>query len=941
MKKVWEENRRRFSPESVYFFISSNSARQSVLSTLKTSMVSSHLTTLINFAIHVVETYGHVRTLTTDEQVLTMHRAVSESRWNSGTGSFSFTSDLITQYSFFVKNQISLEPYCTCSEKHQILHDIFTQYEHSCGSDILPLARVYERAIELIEAGTVPIKYAVFYHLDTREPLIRRLLDAIRSKAEVSEFVRPEYPLTAPPTLCPTIWNYKTARDEIEMVLDQCCQLLDEGCSPEDILILSPSVTETADIISNVIDDFYYKAKATDAETEDQWMPLQCTPLPQPLRSYPMIQCVLAALSAIRSGYKLEDLETVVASSRFVCPDERKDEWMSVGELHRISILANVTEKKSGWMSAIHRLGQHRSSHHSAKKLKALIEWIDGIASSAERQTYAERASHLKSWLQSSGWLTCRAHPRDLALRRIFVGYLDSISKPPTGEFTCTLLEFSAALDAFAGDRREEGKFSHGIRLVSLSEADDLRVPYVFIVGLTEKCLPRIVSVIPPFSQKETADLCRLPDGTPFSFIDRQIEEQQSWFASALQTATRTLYLSCHRANGTSATSPSSYLTRIGEPADYLVNPAPRHSIWYNQITAGTFMAKTETDEPPLLPGVEGLDTLAVRIERESWGYYSDFSESPVASTFAAEYGTDTRVFYPTELELYISCPYRWYLSKYLHLQNPQETHSEPLETGNAIHRALKRFFSRVSCEDLKSGDFDTLYATLIAEIRAAFDEEQSISSPSWEVTRRKYLGEIPGRPSVFRTFLEHEIQNARDGWETTEPMTEYELDRENGIPITYGDMTIRIGGMVDRIMVNRKTGTFRIIDYKTGKAIDKKRATAVQIPLYTAAFAAEHPDLDSEIGYYLLLLKDPGKDMSPKGLMLKPNLKKEEDTQLMERVFSLVKDAHEGMATGRCNRLDVYSPDKNCKYCPFSDICRVPSTSLNPSAAVSGGEEE
>ncbi|HJJ36394.1 MAG TPA: PD-(D/E)XK nuclease family protein [Methanocorpusculum sp.] len=902
--------------EDTWFFCTNDETVQTVLSSLHTPVLKDHITTLRSFAKQLVtERCPDLTIITFEEQTAVLYHIIKQLPWGKKTRSLpiALVSDLIGRYHFFRQHYIDLGRYLDekTRPKHQLLATIYAEYERYCGDRIIDEIGVMKKAIELLNEDN-PVKSGVIYHIQPTDLLTQTLLDAVASNRNVREFKRPVCEIATPKTLKTPILKYRTAKDEIEATLETIATLLESGAEPDDILIISPKAESAAKLIGECIGDFAYRK-------DEQYVPLNCTGLETPLSSYPIIQAVSAAVSAIQNRrFALEDLQTITSLDCF--PNHP---MVSVDDLTKFSIMAGVSENEYEWMHAISRLESDCNLAETGTRIRDLIEWLKTLDD--ESSTYRTRTAALRNWLSASGWIACTdITEEESRARDLLLTFFAEFTETETGDIPCDLFTYSTNFHEFlqhATVSRRAGR-RNSVRFCKLKDAADLSAKHVFIIALTAENIPSQASVLSPFSMKETADLCRKPDGTPFSLSDLQYDQEQQNFAAALQTATVSLTLSCHLANGSSNTAPSSFLTRIGEPQDPVPVPLT-HSVWYDQIAAGTAIRTQSPIDRPLL-SLPDPDTTAEIIGRETCGYASDFSASPARSVFAETY--KNHIYSATEIETYLTCPYKWYLSKFVRLQNPQDKYAETTNYGSLVHAGLETFVSKNGRKLTEMSAEETEQA-VIETLRKTFADYPFISSPTWRAKISRCLGDAyPGQVPVFRQFSCDEVAYARDGWFSIPPVRDPETDEVlvpgdlectiDDVTVTYREESMRVKGFIDRVM-RKPDGTFRIVDYKTGAGFIRDLDHLVQIPLYAEAFAVMHPELKSAGGHYLCLKNTDQYGIVSPGLKTGDAEESWEETR--DRVLSLAFSAKRDIESGIASRNGMCRPD----YCPYKDICR------------------
>ena len=187
-----------------------------------------------------------------------------------------------------------------------------------------------------------------------------------------------------------------------------------------------------------------------------------------------------------------------------------------------------------------------------------------------------------------------------------------------------------------------------------------------------------------------------------------------------------------------------------------------------------------------------------------------------------------------SRLERYVDCPFKFYASQVLSLQEPPEDDDSrtPLERGLFLHELFERFFAA-----WKAAGHASITATLLPEAHRMFD---AIAAPALTtlpageaaIERLRLFGSA-GTPGIARRVLDMEVER---GGEVVDRLLEFEV--EGAFTFTAADgrsRTLTLRGKVDRIDL-LKDGTFHLIDYKTRAVPDLKRA--LQLPIYSVCVA-------------------------------------------------------------------------------------------------------
>jgi ATP-dependent helicase/DNAse subunit B len=182
-----------------------------------------------------------------------------------------------------------------------------------------------------------------------------------------------------------------------------------------------------------------------------------------------------------------------------------------------------------------------------------------------------------------------------------------------------------------------------------------------------------------------------------------------------------------------------------------------------------------------------------------------------------------------SRLERYLDCPFRFYASEVLRLEEQPEDEDTrtPLERGRFLHELWERFFAawqargRGRIEPEEVPDAQALFAELCEEALATLPPSEAA------LERVRLLGSAVSPGIAHRVFA----MEADRPLAIRERLLEYPLE---------GAFTFRRGAEARVVTLNAKTdridvlsdGTLRVIDYKSRKTPDPK--LALQLPIYS-----------------------------------------------------------------------------------------------------------
>jgi ATP-dependent helicase/nuclease subunit B len=224
-----------------------------------------------------------------------------------------------------------------------------------------------------------------------------------------------------------------------------------------------------------------------------------------------------------------------------------------------------------------------------------------------------------------------------------------------------------------------------------------------------------------------------------------------------------------------------------------------------------------------------------------------------------------------TDFKGYLSCPFRFYLRKFLKLQDhdPDRREMDALQFGDLIHKVLEQFGKEASMLTDREDITSYVLSRLESEIRARFGADPS---PAVRV-------QIEAARVRLLSFAKVQTELAAEGWRIIE--TEFEASASLVLD------GISISAKIDRI--DMKGDLIRVLDYKTQTSVkdpDKahlgsvskaffKEASAtikgcpkawadLQLPLYRKIAETLYPGKTIETAYFVLAADPEESKVSP-----------------------------------------------------------------------------
>ncbi len=189
-------------------------------------------------------------------------------------------------------------------------------------------------------------------------------------------------------------------------------------------------------------------------------------------------------------------------------------------------------------------------------------------------------------------------------------------------------------------------------------------------------------------------------------------------------------------------------------------------------------------------------------------------------------------------VERYLECPFKYFASRVLRLaeERADEITMDARTSGRFVHEVFQRFFEQWQ----RAGRGPITPATLpraMAEVTALVDDRlKELPEADRLVERARLLGTAAAPGLAERVFrLEAEGHAA-----IVERLLEWPVSGEFEFESSERRRRVALKGVVDRVDL-LADGTFRVLDYKSGRAPDLRRA--VQLPVYAACLSRQLAD--------------------------------------------------------------------------------------------------
>jgi ATP-dependent helicase/nuclease subunit B len=342
-----------------------------------------------------------------------------------------------------------------------------------------------------------------------------------------------------------------------------------------------------------------------------------------------------------------------------------------------------------------------------------------------------------------------------------------------------------------------------------------------------------------------------------------------------------------------------------------------------------------------LRPGVRlGNDADEQRRSRIFTGYDGKL-DPEYAQHIAWTAGRGPRAISPSRLETYATCPFKFFLRYVLRLEPVEEPETleriDPLNRGSLIHEILELFL-----QDLRSrGERpsrelrDEHLARLFGIAERACEHLESTGlvgfSVLWEYDQiaifedleEWYDAEVADLSS---TSLQPETFELRFGWARRKDEGG-EGSRDEPFELQFPGGVMRFQGRVDRVDVMPDRSSFRVIDYKTGRAGSYKPDTfnggrSLQLPIYLLAASdlLGMPWERSQAEYFFPTRRGEFQRIPMHGWWL---------TENYDELIELLNSISQAISSGLFPQVTDIGNQDNCRNCDYQELCPVNVRSL------------
>jgi ATP-dependent helicase/DNAse subunit B len=425
------------------------------------------------------------------------------------------------------------------------------------------------------------------------------------------------------------------------------------------------------------------------------------------------------------------------------------------------------------------------------------------------------------------------------------------------------------------------GDESGYVRVLSASSIRALRIPYLFLAGLSERVFPLAQGDDRLYSDAEYGRL--IEAGLPLAARSERTREEMLLFYEAITRAEKRLYLSYPALDESAQPLLSSpFLQEVEQAfgpgriprveqtdlrpvppdddppseAEFRVKALATALEGNVALLAGLFARGEKRGErgerrgerdlrpSPLLSPlsslpsslVAGLEIIDLRQDRDRFGPAEGILPSREAHYYLLGRFPQHHVFAATDLERYAFCPYRFFMERVLEIEPAEDLTLEfdVRNRGRVVHDVLATFHRRVnerlgrpaSPLELEAAEFDSLLAAAVEDSLPA-EPENSLAAALRDVDRRlviqwlsqyrQQLEKYAGLWQDFQSPMAPELLEASFGRPEQPPPS-----TDQWLEFSREQQFVRISGRIDRVDTGLVAGhgAFNVLDYKTGGPI-------------------------------------------------------------------------------------------------------------------------
>ncbi len=514
-----------------------------------------------------------------------------------------------------------------------------------------------------------------------------------------------------------------------------------------------------------------------------------------PLAAEPFAAAVDLIFTAIAAGFTRGALVELLRSPHFTFAD------LGPADLHALDRRL-VKEKYLG--------GLDRLRDIAPAAVVAAVESLQAAAAAASAPAQIEGilgfiASHERLPAAADAW-----HERHMRARAAVLSALEMLRRAHAQQDPepLSIAELSGAVRRWIEAQTFSPRAGDtGVRLLDAAAAPYADVDELNLVGLVESDWPERGTRNIFYPPSLLAQLGWPPD-------QDRLAASRTRFQDLLRLPSRRVSLTTFTLEEDAIVSPSPLLEdvdAVGLPVERFVPAGVEPVFTHEALMHGAIEAAVDGD---------AADWLALRRARTFEApRFRGLTGPRAPSTYAV-----------SRLERYLECPFKYFAAHVLRLpeERDEEAWMTPQERGHFVHEVFEAFFT-----EWQAAGRGAITTANVAEALALFDEVaarrlEMLPEGDRALERTLLLGSAAAAGFGERAFA-FEIDDEAG---VVERLLEYQLEGRFTFAGSAGPREIALRSKSDRIDL-LDDGTLRIVDYKIGRAPEKKRS--LQLPIYGA----------------------------------------------------------------------------------------------------------
>lgn len=671
------------------------------------------------------------------------------------------------------------------------------------------------------------------------------------------------------------------------------------------------------------------------------------------LRSSPYGVFINSVFNLYLSDFGRDELLEFLRSPVTVSSLHSKDAERTVNAIENMTVNEYKIHKGAeNWIKFIDSLTSNKKQYMDPRVLKHIREMICFISKSFKNISFRALTNDIYKTLQFIGpdGIVLNSFFSDLRsgekCTEVFFRFIREL-KFLSSKFNCSFNKHGDYI-SLVNTLMTERKYGYStsakgpaVKILTGMQVRGVNFPVVFIANADENSVPLQFKYNPVLKNSEKYEINNAAGSAIFPDENLHYEKEEQLFNTMVNTACSKLHISYSYQDDDSYERNPSYFSDLIKKSHSLDWKTESDVMTRNFLSPGELLAHFlgEDCKPDISNEIRGnlqkfydrgiIENVITGVEAER-DRYRDKGNYSIFEGFIDQ-EIDRKHFRPTELEVYGTCPFRYFSRFVLGLKEPGETEDRllPLDTGIIVHRILHDLFREklagyVDSEDFLGLDPDAVihrYNELISE-----KEHEYMSSLSHLSEQMRKIESEKLFRRVLPIFIRHEIERIH----TTEYFP-FEFEKE--IDFSLGDITIT--GKADRTDRDRENYVI-VYDYKSSGLNQRNYFDDrnFQLPVYLAGY--KNRKFNPRGGYYLSV-----RDLDTKGKQIE-NTDGDDDevleiTAAIKQVETYVSNIRKGIFPPLVVKKDepeFYNKEYElryrkgvggeCTYCSYIDLCRV-----------------